>query len=225
MSTEKPKKRMDTEGSSDNQLGRKRRRSLLPLGVLLFALLVFGLAGFLWVRETQERKEFFSKVDAATGYQCRFTMGADWKIERGTPSGEGYSQVDQFQPPPPGPIQQWINDHLLHRPPLSANHGIWLMTYPYQTALGFPLQNGYPDLGQPNPSSSRNLIIDGCHSTLTTLTYSGKRSIHSTSLFVITPDHKVLYNVLATSPAKGDQIDREVQEIIRSFHIEKVGKR
>jgi hypothetical protein len=215
---------MDTARSQDNQSGRKRRRSLLPLGVLFIAVVLIGLAGFLWMRKMQERKEFVSKVDAATGYQCRFTMGADWKIERGTPAGEGYSQVDQFQPPPPGPIQQWINDHLLHRPPLSANHGIWLMTYPYQTALGFPLRGGYPDLSQPNPSSSRNLIIDDCPSTLTTFTNPRNPSFNMTTLFVITPDHKVVYHVEAAYPANGDQIDREVQEIIRSFHVGKVGK-
>jgi len=217
---------MEIEGAKDNQPGRKRRRSSLSLGLLLIAVLLIGLIGFLWMRKMQERQEFVSNVDAATGYQCRFTVDADWKIERAPPSRQGDIQVEvaRFDPLPPGPIHQWINDRILHRAPRSLNHGIWLMTSPQQTAQ-LPLRGGYPDLRRWHPSSARNMIIDGCASTLATFTGPRRSPFKFTRLYVITPDHTVVYNVDFAYLKKGDQMDKEVQEIIRSFHVKKLGKR
>lgn len=221
---------MDTERSGDNQPQRRRKRPVRPLIVLLAAVLLVGSAGFLWMRKMQERKEFVSDVEPATGYRCRFTIGVGWKHNREDRRFVGSWDVgmppDRFSSTPSNPLLQWITGHLLHRPQAEADPAEISL---FVEAIGSPAEasflNGYPDRPEVTPPlSKRHLIIDGCRAILETHPYSGTSTAHETDLVICTPDRKVFFEVISYSSMQGDPADRELEQIIRSFHIEKVSK-
>lgn len=208
--------------------GKRRKRSSRFPVVLSIAVLLVGLSGFFWAKKMQERTEFVSDVERTTGYRCRFTIGAGWKHSQEDSllmvSSDLGNPPDRFSPPPPNPLLQWISLHLLHRPtPQSEPAAISLFVEATGSPAEAPLQNGYPEFPEATPPlSKRYLIIDGCRSTLATYPYSGTSTGHETHLLICTPDHKVIFQFIAYSSMQGDQTDRELQEIIRSFHMEQV---
>lgn len=213
---------MDTEGKGDNHLRRRRRRAVRPLFVLLVALLLIGLAAFSCLWKMQEREEIVSRVDPTTGYRCRFTVGADW-TQRSNPF---HVLPYEFEQHPANPIRQWISEHLFRRALPHRKHSL-IQFYAiggYRAAF-VPLNDGYPDAHYWHAGRSvRHLKIDGCPATAVTYSNPGEYFPEETDFLICTPDFKVVYQVLAYYSEAGDATDREMQEIIRSFHVEKVDK-
>lgn len=215
---------METARTGDNQTKRKSKRKLR---VLLVAVLLVGLAGFLWARKMLERKEFVSQIDPVSGYRCRFTVGAGWKQGGAGIGDEAIVEAFHFIPPPGNPVLQWIADHLLHHSPSNAADNsieVDVISIPNGTSL--PLRNGYPDASIWGPNlSERHFKIDGCLASVATIKYfSVSSSGYLTGLLIYTPDEKRFYEGIAVYSTRGDATDREMQQIIRSFHIEKVDK-
>lgn len=207
---------------------KPRNRSPWRAFFLLGVLLVMGLLTWIFIGKARERKEFVSKVDPATGYRCRFTIGAGWKHTREDRrfmgNGDFGNPPDRFLSAPSNTLLQWITVHLLHRsqsPSEPAEISLFVQATSSQNEVA--LQDGYPAVPPVTPPlSEHHLIIDDCRATLETYPYPGTSTAHETDLLICTPDRKAVFQLIAYSAMQGDGTDREMQEIIRSFHIEKV---
>jgi hypothetical protein len=203
----------------------KPRRQLIAI----LAMLAVGVAwSCLLVGKARERKEFVSPVDNA-GYRYRFTMSSAWKndIVRywdniGVPMPEL-----SFSSPAPNPERRWINDHLLHIPPSNPDKIYLRQELPLRSAgVRSSIVDGYPEPFDWFPTqrrSIRHFRIDGYPATSDECDIA---RFHLESLLVYVADHRRVYEVTGVSEsANHDQLHREMQAIIDSFHIEKVGKR
>lgn len=179
------------------------------------AVLVVGIvAAWFFVGKTHRRQEFVCDFGSAHGYQCRFMLGAGWRVEEVSTDNEIY-----FFHSPSDPVQRWLQDHLLHR---SSDDYIQFRPQPIIDPKHVTFQNGYPAIPG-NAVPKRHLIIDGCPATVETYQSSESPSTWKTQLFLYSPNKKMYYEVVTGSYRKGDQIDSEMQAIIASFHVDKVG--
>ena len=207
---------------------RLRRKSiaacatLLAVGVVVTSLL-FGKA--------RERKEVVGPIVA--GYRYRCTLSTDWKLRPANPLAE--------HPPFPSydfqayrnPILEWITTHLLSQSPTKGNATSWQPTLGMdQRSLEdygpwIKIKGTYPRFDSPGKLlSERNFRIDGCPATLVRyeqFTNFGSQSIRETFLCVAAPDSSGICVVSCLADRQDSEaIDKEVNAIVSSFHVEKV---
>jgi hypothetical protein len=125
---------------------------------------------------------------------------------------------------PPSLARQWIDSHLLHRAapePLDIDFGSGALK-------GFKdfseIRDGYPELaGAGRILAHRHLHVDGYPATVVRSEWniSGTPTF-ATVMLVYIPERSFLYVIGGGEPANSALIDREMQAIIASFHIEKV---
>ena len=104
------------------------------------------------------------------------------------------------------------------------------MTY----ATHCPLIKGYPEFpgtdlahgtsGQGTIKAHRHLLIDGCPATAVTMEMVASQTIETTVLLVHVPKHSMTFMVGGMIPdMELADLDEEMQAILSSFHVEKVG--
>jgi hypothetical protein len=174
------------------------------------------VASWLMSRTDQDRKPFVGGTDPASGLRCRITVSSGWK------QGDGFL----FYDPPLLSTQRWINRELLDRadpqpPALLLSNGL----------RKFYLRDGYPELKQPGRFlhlTHLHLQVGGYPATLLKYDALGPPPYHCLFLLVYVNDNSKVYSVFTSAaPSNADMLEREMQAIIASFHIEKVtgGKR
>jgi len=153
-------------------------------------------------------------------------MSSDWKPKK-RDFGMGVPLELNLFTLPPTPIRSWINSHILHRlapdPP-----EIDLLDGKINAFNGTAkIVDGYPELPAAGPGqilSHRHIRIDGNPATVFTGSYvnSGK-SYYGTTLLVYVPNESLMYIVGGgASVSDAAPVNREMQAIISSFHVEKV---
>ena len=209
-----------------------KRARWKAFAALAAVLVVAVVALCLFIGKARERKEYVSQMDPRSGYRCHFTLSSDWRKGSWSPSAlygrtQELDYIKSFVPTPPNPIMSWIATHLFHQagisvlPPsilllsLKANE----MKYYFRVQAGYPepLRGGQ---GQLTILIHRHLRIDGFPATIVT---EAGQYCNGVTLLVYVPDHSMSYEVnglAATQDAAS--LDREMQAIIASFHIEKV---
>jgi len=91
------------------------------------------------------------------------------------------------------------------------------------------IQRGYPELDSHRIGrilTNRHLQIDKCPATVTRfeITTGLPQPIHCTCLCVFSPDHGSTYLIGSIAGnSNGERIDREMEAIAASFHIERAG--
>lgn len=187
------------------------------------AVLMVGLVGLcVWSRKPPKRREFISPVAPTTEYRFRLTVGEGWKILKQQSAWE-INDTMYIAPPDPTPVEKWMADHLLPRPKRIHIPSIMLTVQHPLSQNEMPLQHGYPSVSAPGSLSLRHLLIDGCPTTVDTIQLPDQGPAYrGTVLIAYTPDRELKYTLLAASYMAGDQTDHEMQNIIHSFHIQKV---
>jgi len=198
----------------------------------LITILVAGIGmTSLLVGKMRERKVFVSA--AVAGYRYRCTLSADWKRTQ-----EARTMPPDLPRPvsftaPPSPIRAWIASHLPGKPSVPKH---W--TYENPTLIvetekvtaqytSIRSHGGYPKLdlhGVGHILTDRHLQIDKCPATVTRfeITTGIPQPIHCTCLCVFSPDHDHAYLIGSIAEiSNGDRIDREMEAIAASFHIER----
>ncbi|MCW3097485.1 MAG: hypothetical protein JWL77_3103 [Chthonomonadaceae bacterium] len=190
-----------------------------PLVVFAIGLAVGVVVTCLFLRKVTQRTTFFGETDPASGYRCRITLPSDWKQKARL---REMADNSFFVASSSSPLQQWIESRLLHRP-ASRPTTIYLS---HSALRGFRLTGGYPEptfVGQARLLTHRHLDVDGYHATMIRMNYPALASLHSEVLFVYAPDHSTVYTVYGSAAASHEeQLDREMQGVIASFHVEKV---
>ena len=122
------------------------------------------------------------------------------------------------------PTRQWIDSHFLHRsaaPPTIAFYAQIVHVSVPNRWLHFV--NGYPEtpfLASTRVLAKSHLMVDGYRATVCTVEQG---SMHFVSLAVYLPDKSLLYCVGGLADRlTSASVDREMQAVITSFHIEKV---
>jgi hypothetical protein len=163
------------------------------------------------------RKDFVGRVYPGTGYRCRFALSSAWKREHNTKETLGWMWIveDSFVAPSENPIWHWITLHLFPQK-VSAGNARSISLDIIQTKgdpFRYYIVDEYPHPFYSHhlrPSPARRLIIDGYPATVTTV-------------IVYVPDHSVSYVVNGgTDTQNAAPVNREMQAIISSFHVEKV---
>jgi hypothetical protein len=206
---------------------RSRRK---PIAVLATVLVVGAVAACLMIRSgmATERKELRFERDPVLGCQYRFTVSSNWQVTMplvGVHSGIPIGDLS-LTAAPPTPFRQWMNDHLLRRSS-SDPASIQTTSYLLKRARIIRLVNGYPEMRTPPQSRTlehRHLRIDGYPATLSRWEQAiGGKNYQTTLLSIYFPESSAMYDMYGISdPQNADQIHREIQQIIASFHIEKV---
>ena len=193
---------------------------------VLAAVLVSGVTAVsLFLIKAQERKPFLGKVDLATGLRCRFTLSPDWR-RKANAAGQFYAEAVTFTSPPSA-IRQWLATHVYHQQASKRNPPtIYLMSANVKDLrFNLQIQAGYPELPTRNSAQlhvfvHRHLLIDGYPATVLT---ASDRSDSGTLLLVYVPEHSMAYILIgAGQPPSSARIEREMQAITASFHIDKV---
>jgi hypothetical protein len=121
----------------------------------------------------------------------------------------------------------WIATHLFDHTATSLSPPNISLICPNanSTQYIFQVQAGYPELVIRNPANRnqvvthRHLRIDGFPATIVT---GGDKSYCGTVLIVYVPDHSVSYVVTGGAHTQNAApVNREMQAIISSFHVEK----
>lgn len=178
---------------------------------------------------TPKRNEFISPfvgpVTSKALYRCRFTVSEDWQKRR--PTLEQSSDVSDLVgiEPLPSPFKQWIDSHLFHRPPMAPTC-IFLNHSTLQGDPGsFLVVGGYPDLpaGSQEPRVQKHYRIGPYPATLFQLQIAQGGASYSLTLFyVYIPEADMVFILSSvTEPAEATALDREMQAIIASYHVEK----
>ena len=215
------------------------RSCWIPL--LACAVMVVGvILSWLWISKMNERTEFVGKADAASKFRCRFMVSSDWQAianlrsaaVRSASSGvqpfhcwSGQSQVleDETFTPLPGPIRRWIDNHVLHRQ-TGNSPSIHFSTLtgtlvPWQ----YRIEGGYPEPVVFNEECplTRHLCVDGYRATVVTYPIKPGEATREMWLLVYVPHHSLLYEVSVRARTSDfASIDREMQAIISTFHVE-----
>jgi hypothetical protein len=211
----------------------KTRRFLVPLCAVVFGVIVCCIG----IGKMQERTEFVGKVDPNSGYRCRFTVPASWQHYNRPRYSDEQDIMDgsYFVPLAKSPVRQWIETHFLlasrtagrslisERAPLDyhATH----LSPTYRTVH---IQGGYPEITEVRSwkISREHLRIDGYAATLSRVDvpiWNRSRTDHGIWLVVYLPDQATVYVVGNPSVSPDfEQMAREMQMIISSFHVEKV---
>ncbi len=196
---------------------------------VLAAVLMVGAAGTcLWISKMRERKEFVS--NAVDGYRFRCTLSPDWRFQQNVGSNPQNWMKEYVFSPSRSPLREWLATHLFLQPPSTGN----IVNQRPRLILGLEtrirggyidLRSGYPELAA--GSHTKHFRIDNCPATITeldmlTIGIPGNYP-HYSYLLVCTPDYQNTYYVVSAAlPPYSDQIDREMQAIISSVHIERV---
>jgi hypothetical protein len=186
------------------------RAVILVVGVVMPGLLI----GKIW-----ERQEFVGRVDPASGYRCRFTVSAEWKRRLNTPDPAEPFESEAFTLAH-SPIGEWIDNHLLHRS-LSDPPTIDLLDGRLNGRAGRGVTEFKPSfLGSDQTDTDHRFKIDGYPSVVLTMR-SGWH--YETKLIVYVPEVTVVYEISCkTEDEDIARVESEMQEIISSFHIDKV---
>jgi hypothetical protein len=216
----------------------KQARGKKPLAFLFVALSVGVVVSWTFVRKAQERQEFIGKVDPATGYRCRFTLAPHWHCtDHRSVGNEERTDYDVFSPLPLSALSRWTEAHLFHPATSSTARGpstpseIYLISQPIrQQDVGYyHLRNGYPIVDVRGETvSERHFMVDGCHATLSQKSFFINPSIEAITFCLYTPNRTVMYLLQTNVFLERNNVEREMQAIVASLHIEKVpvgGKR
>jgi hypothetical protein len=200
---------------------RARWKSLLTLAAVL---MVGVVATHVLLHRAQERTTFFGEADPMSGYRCRITLPSGWKQQ---PPLREMSENSFFVAPPLNPVQQWLDSNLLNRP-VSRPPRIYLCHLPLRSRMplrGFGLSGGYPEpkwLGRMQFLTHRHLEVGGYHATFIKWFDPALRTFRSETLYVSVPEHSTVYIVDGFAElASEERLDREMQALIPSLHIEK----
>ena len=161
----------------------------------------------------RKRQALVGRVDPK-GYRCRFTLSSDWRSE---------DERDLRHGPVDGQI-----DKAVFFPTRVRVVEIDLQTFG-KTMLprDVPILSGYPepiDWGKDRLITHRHLRIDGCPATMVRAYWmDGGQRYRETEFYVYVPSRSILYLLHTCSqPAEYERADREMQAIIRTFHVERV---
>ncbi len=198
-------------------------RACWKLLVVLAAVLVMGVVSCLLISKVHERKEFVGNIDEASGYRCRFSLASSWRVTgRNIALSLGVLDNATFKPAR-SPIREWIDRVLLHRQTaIQPLIGLRAVTKDTASWSDFTYQAGYPELWlgpREHILTRRRLWIDNCPATV--VSFELARSHPHTLLSVAVPDHSVVF-MIRDGNLKSEDLNREMQAIISSFHIEKV---
>ena len=206
--------------------GQARKKSL---GVLVVVLGLGTIVSLVIVGKMRERRPFVGKVVA--GYQCRFTLATDWKpVEDSSNVTTDMPEYHAFTGIEP-PIRVWISTHIFHRSRTAPRALEPTLVMETDSAHGRPdviqIRQGYPEpnlLGFGQVLAERHLQIDGCQATVVRIELAlGGPPIRGTFLCVSTPGASYTYLIGSVSDIpNSDRADREMQEIVTSFHIDKL---
>lgn len=198
---------------------RSISRTACCLGAVLTGVLTVGSPADSDASATHPKRKIFLGHPDPKGYRCRFTLAADWQSgdNRDLRHGPVEGQIDRTTLAPkdwtrsaPGPGQ------------------IALQTFGKSLLPGdVSLRTGYPEptgWRKDQLITHRHLSIDGCPATVIKAGWAdGGRHYHETEFYVYVPGRSILY-LLHTVPVwpEYDWMDREMQAIIRTFHVEQV---
>jgi len=203
----------------------KSRIVLAAVGIMVVVMLC------LFVGRMRERKEFIAS--AVDGYRYRCTLSTDWKSSQEYPAYiEKISDLYYFIPSS-SPIREWISSHLFPPQPAKGKSptittAIFMSTV--TATVESPevlIQRGYPEPTwgvRSHIVRERHLRIDSCSATVLKWEMANSGfSLHGTTLLVYQPESGNTYIVAGMAEPQGDdRVDREVEGIIESFHVEKV---
>jgi len=204
------------------------KRPRWKLIATLFVGVVAGTVALcLLIGKAQGRKEFVGNVDPTSGYRCRFTLASSWRVSaRDIDISPGVLDNAVFKPVPQNPIKAWMDRVLLHRE-AARQPMIGLTTVTSKDAENYSaiqFEAGYPEmkLGRPQRIlKQRRLWIDSCPATVVTFGSASPRFHPHTVLTVSVPDRSIIFSVM-DGIAQSDDMNREMQAILSSFHIERV---
>jgi hypothetical protein len=199
---------------------RLRWKSVIAFAVIL---VVSVIALCLLASKTPERKGFVGNMEPESGYRCRFTLSSSWRVTgRDIALSPGVLDNATFKPAR-SPIREWIDRVLLHRQTaIQPMIGLRAVTKDTASWSDFKYQAGYPELWlgpREHILTRRRLWIDNCPATV--VSFELARSHPHTLLSVAVPDHSVVF-MIRDGNLKSEDLNREMQAIISSFHIEKV---
>ena len=206
----------------------------------LFTVPGLGIvATCLVISQAHERKEFVGQVDPVSGYRCRFTVASDYQHREGVLQKDALQNTSIFTSIPPNPIRYYLQTEWLHLSP-PATPGIYLEQFSEKHPCLVPISNGYPapvmDIHDRMQSVRHFQIDKDCPVTVITYVGSGQdRSVRYREMYVSLPSGRIGYAVSGRisegdpfaldheSASKGNAaaLDREMDAIISSFHIEK----
>lgn len=215
------------------------RRRKFGIFFALVAIAFVTVCGLL-IAKMRERQDFVSKT--VMGYRCRFTYPLHWQADRVSSTEAGKAREVYTFTPNPSPIREWIAVHLFHQAP-TAPGLLWVanarpafmmeVSTPQTANEDVVIRAGYPEPSMPSntPSvvtmrlfSDRHLHIDGCPATVFRCEVAASgMNFYEVDLLVYQPETKTLFSV---GGCGGDQysgqVDREVEAIVSSFHVERV---
>jgi len=206
--------------------GSPWKRRVVPIVVLVAGI---GMTALL-VGKMRERKAFVSPEVA--GYRYRCTLSTDWKLTHDSQTRSTLRPQSFSFTAPPSPIRAWIASHLPGKPPSPKRRTYEEPTLVLETEkvtaqyTSIRSQGGYPELnlwGAGRILTDRHLQIDKCPATLTRfeIPFLPGKPVHGTCLCVFSPDHGYTYLIGSLAePSKSDRVDREMEAIAASFHVE-----
>jgi len=203
-----------------------------------------GILLWFLIGKMHERMEYIGQIDPKSRYRCRFTISPDWS-EQAYSGHKEKNDIDLnlFTARPPSPIQKWVQTYLYHSP----NPVKMLLTFQLERQIAlesmaatkqgfqfgeqFYLQDGYPELegfDHDNTLLERHIRIDGYPATFLTAEFllasqPRKPAYRATILLVYRSDGGMLYKVAGfAEPSDYESVQREMEAITSSFHVEKV---
>lgn len=223
------------------KIRNRSRRKFLVVSAVATTLVV--AAACLWVGKMQARHEVFGGIDPASGFRCRYTVGAgwganvgqigsgsaaSWKLEHFA-SGKSYWILDAnwFDAPRPSPLQEWIDSHSgkrAYQGPRSINQDTLRAN---DMAKLFPIRDGYPEpvlKPQAHILSHRHFRVDGCPATVVDAEMLNGESERTMIVCIYVPAPALLYELQFRGAPMSESapLDRELQAILASFHVEKI---
>ncbi|MCW3055085.1 MAG: hypothetical protein JWN14_4255 [Chthonomonadales bacterium] len=210
--------------------------------ILVLTMMVGVILSWLWISKMNERKELVGKTDTVSKFRCRFTVPSDWQATDNLRRVAVLSASSGVQPlhcwsvpshvledetftPLPGPIRLWMDNYVLHRRTdnspsihLSTLTGT-LVPWQYQINGGYP----QPVVFDEERPLTRRLCINGYRATVVTDPLKPGEAMRKMWLLVYVPHHSILYEVSVSAETSDfAPLDREMQAIVASYHIEKV---
>lgn len=172
------------------------------------------------------RIEYVSNIDPNTGYRCRFTIAADWKLYR-SPDYPGPNPTildyQTFTPRPKPPLIEWICMRVLHQD-LKVKHKDFMMLHcPSEYASAFIVEEGYPqqlDTPAQQVCSRRHMRLDGQPATLTAYAASNNYGY----VLLVKPKQQTIFYEFAFSAEEANVpgLQDEMEQIASYFRLEKV---
>ena len=194
-----------------------------PPAILAAVSIAGVVALYLVSNKPQKRRTIVGRVDPISGCRCRFTITYDWRIYSAANRQAGSRIESDVFLPAAAPAREWIEDHILHRSLVEVPVISFVASPTTPRNAAVPIVDGYPELTPVGPRrliTYRHLRIDGFPATVVS-SEEGPAShrFRRTALLVYVPDHSMLYEVTGSG---GAAMNREMQAIISSFHLEKV---